>query len=67
MGSISVRVSERLRRLRCVFFALRQVDTFHSFHWGDHSERGWRAHPGIVEDTRLVFAQSAARQGIEWK
>ncbi|KAJ7368748.1 hypothetical protein DFH08DRAFT_832146 [Mycena albidolilacea] len=44
-----------------------EVDTFHSFHWGDHSDRGWRAHPGIVEDTRLVFAQSAARQGIEWK
>jgi len=44
-----------------------EVDTFHTFHWGDPAEGGWKAHDGIVEDTRRVLAESAARQGIDWK
>ncbi|KAF7356315.1 hypothetical protein MVEN_00963800 [Mycena venus] len=44
-----------------------EVDTFHTYHWGDRTERGWEPHAGIVEDTRRVLAESAARQGIDWK
>lgn len=45
-----------------------QVDTFHTFHWGERGDDDvWRAHPGIVEDVRRVLAESAARQGIDWK
>ncbi|KAJ7366994.1 hypothetical protein DFH08DRAFT_182598 [Mycena albidolilacea] len=44
-----------------------EVDTFHTFHWGEPGADGvWRAQPGIVEDTRRVLAESAARQGIHW-
>ncbi|KAJ6559904.1 hypothetical protein B0H19DRAFT_944947 [Mycena capillaripes] len=44
-----------------------EVDTFHTFHWGDPTQDGWKAHDGIVEDTRRVLVESAARQGIDWK
>ncbi|KAJ7507229.1 hypothetical protein B0H11DRAFT_195867 [Mycena galericulata] len=45
-----------------------EVDTFHTFHWGDGDANGvWRAHPGIVEDVRRVLEESAARQGITWQ
>lgn len=42
-----------------------EVDTFHTFHWGDVQEDGvWRGDPGLIEDTRDVLRQSAARQGM---
>ncbi|KAJ7628487.1 hypothetical protein FB45DRAFT_38832 [Roridomyces roridus] len=44
-----------------------EVDTFHTFHWGDRDADGvWRAHPNSVEDVRRVLAESARRQGIQW-
>ncbi|KAJ7766616.1 hypothetical protein B0H16DRAFT_1522008 [Mycena metata] len=45
-----------------------EVDTFHTFHWGDPGADGvWRAHEGVRENVRKVLAESAARQGIDWK
>ena len=44
-----------------------EVDTFHTFHWGDKDEDGvWRAIPENIEDLRTLFRESAARQGVEW-
>lgn len=44
-----------------------EVDTFHTFHWGDKDEDGvWRANPDNIEDLRELFRESAVRQGIEW-
>ncbi|VDC00748.1 unnamed protein product [Peniophora sp. CBMAI 1063] len=41
-----------------------EVDTFHTFHWGDTQEDGvWRGDPNLVGDTRDLLRQSAARQG----
>ncbi|PSR74837.1 hypothetical protein PHLCEN_2v9551 [Hermanssonia centrifuga] len=44
-----------------------EVDTFHTFHWGDEGEDGvWRGEPRHIEDVRTLFTESAARQGLEW-
>ncbi|KAK6992275.1 hypothetical protein R3P38DRAFT_3408933 [Favolaschia claudopus] len=44
-----------------------EVDTFHTFYWGSVHAETFKMREGIVEDTRFVLAQSAARQGIEWE
>ncbi|KAI0056282.1 hypothetical protein BV25DRAFT_1634477 [Artomyces pyxidatus] len=42
-----------------------EVDTFHTFHWGDPDADGeWRASPGNVQDVRLLLGESARRQGV---
>ncbi|THH11027.1 hypothetical protein EW145_g935 [Phellinidium pouzarii] len=44
-----------------------EVDTFHTFHWGDKDASGvWRAIPENIDDVRLLLRESAARQGVEW-
>ncbi|KAH8114363.1 hypothetical protein DFH11DRAFT_1877670 [Phellopilus nigrolimitatus] len=44
-----------------------EVDTFHTFHWGDKDASGlWKAIPENIEDVRELLRESAARQGIEW-
>lgn len=44
-----------------------EVDTFHTFHWGDKGEDGaWRGQPRHIEDVRLLLRESAERQGIPW-
>lgn len=43
------------------------MDTFHTFHWGDKNSDGvWRAIPENIEDVRLLFRESAARQDVPW-
>ncbi|KAI9512395.1 hypothetical protein F5148DRAFT_898836 [Russula earlei] len=46
----------------------REVDTFHSFHWGELSGQGdaatWEPRPERVGDMRRLLQDSAARQGI---
>ncbi|KAI0044410.1 hypothetical protein FA95DRAFT_260853 [Auriscalpium vulgare] len=42
-----------------------EVDTFHTFHWGDAAEgESWRAHPENIEDVRELLQESARRQGV---
>lgn len=44
-----------------------EVDTFHTFHWGDKGPDGvWRGNAEHISDVRKLLAQSAARQGIPW-
>ncbi|KAI5121401.1 hypothetical protein M0805_003173 [Coniferiporia weirii] len=44
-----------------------EVDTFHTFHWGDKDADGvWKAIPENIDDIRQLFRESAVRQGIEW-
>ncbi|KAI0345741.1 hypothetical protein BDW22DRAFT_1324957 [Trametopsis cervina] len=44
-----------------------EVDTFHTFHWGEKGPDGaWRGEPRHIEDVRFLLNQSAARQGIPW-
>jgi len=44
-----------------------EVDTFHTFHWGDRDSDGiWRGKPEHITDVRNLFAESAHRQGIEF-
>lgn len=44
-----------------------EVDTFHTFHWGDKGEDGvWRGEPRHIEDVRRLLYESAERQGITW-
>ncbi|KAL5519935.1 hypothetical protein ACEPAG_1595 [Sanghuangporus baumii] len=44
-----------------------EVDTFHTFHWGDKDANGtWVANPGNIEDVRELFRESAVRQGVRW-
>ena len=44
----------------------REVDSFHSFHWGELSGEGgrWEPRPERVGDVRQLLHESAARQGI---
>ncbi len=44
-----------------------EVDTFHTFHWGEKGDDGvWRSEPRHVQDVRQLFKESAARQGLPW-
>ncbi|KAI0036553.1 hypothetical protein K488DRAFT_40997, partial [Vararia minispora EC-137] len=41
----------------------KEVDTFHTFHWGEKQGDGvWRGDSSLIEDTRAVLQESAARQ-----
>ncbi|KAI0269812.1 hypothetical protein BC834DRAFT_863487 [Gloeopeniophorella convolvens] len=44
----------------------REVDTFHTFHWGEPSgaDGAWVPHPERVGDVRRLLQDSAARQGV---
>ncbi|KAF8501014.1 hypothetical protein F5888DRAFT_1324947 [Russula emetica] len=44
----------------------REVDSFHSFHWGEPSGEGgqWEPRPERIRDVRQLLHESAARQGI---
>ncbi|KAI0317777.1 hypothetical protein OF83DRAFT_98452 [Amylostereum chailletii] len=43
-----------------------EVDTFHTFHWGDVDQDGvWKARPELIDDTRMLLKQSAARQNTK--
>jgi hypothetical protein len=48
----------------------REVDTFHTFHWGETSGEGgggaWEPLPERVGDVRQLLADSAVRQGISF-
>ena len=53
--------------MRGVWGAGGEVDTFHTFHWGERGADGaWRADPAHVPDIRALLAESAARQGVEF-
>jgi hypothetical protein len=42
-----------------------EVDTFHTFHWGERDEDGvWRGDHGHVADVRHLLRESANRQGL---
>lgn len=44
-----------------------EVDTFHTFHWGDKGPDGvWKGNPAHIPDVRRLQAESAKRQGIAW-
>ena len=44
-----------------------EVDTFHTFHWGDKDSDGkWRAIPENIADVRKLLGESAKRQNISW-
>ncbi|TFY69546.1 hypothetical protein EVJ58_g344 [Rhodofomes roseus] len=44
-----------------------EVDTFHTFHWGDRDSNGvWRGNPAHIADVRALLAESARRQDVEW-
>ncbi|EKM51506.1 uncharacterized protein PHACADRAFT_212152 [Phanerochaete carnosa HHB-10118-sp] len=44
-----------------------EVDTFHTFHWGDNVPDGvWEENPGHIPDVKQLQAESAERQGIPW-
>ncbi|CAL1713294.1 unnamed protein product [Somion occarium] len=43
-----------------------EVDTFHTFHWGDKDSDGiWRPNPANIPDVRRLLLESATRQGVE--
>ena len=43
-----------------------EVDTFHTFHWGDKDVDGvWRENPENVVDVRNLLKESAMRQRLE--
>jgi hypothetical protein len=44
----------------------REVDSFHSFHWGEPNGEGgrWEPRPERIGDVRQLLHESAARQGI---
>jgi len=45
----------------------REVDTFHTFHWGEKGKDGesaWEARPERVGAVRRLLEDSAARQGV---
>jgi hypothetical protein len=46
----------------------REVDSFHSFHWGEPGGSGgaWEPRPQRIGDVRLLLQDSAARQGISF-
>lgn len=42
-----------------------EVDTFHTFHWGDRGSDGvWRGNPEHIADVRSLLVESARRQGV---
>ncbi|KAG8932557.1 hypothetical protein FRC02_000935 [Tulasnella sp. 418] len=42
-----------------------EVDSFHTFHWGDKGDDGiWRAHLDSVQDVRELLKDSFIRQGM---
>ena len=44
-----------------------EVDTFHTFHWGDKDSDGkWRALPENIADVRKLLGESAKRHNISW-
>ncbi|KZT19467.1 hypothetical protein NEOLEDRAFT_1077746 [Neolentinus lepideus HHB14362 ss-1] len=44
-----------------------EVDTMHTFHWGDVDVDGeWRGRPQHIYDLRMLMKESAERQGIAW-
>lgn len=44
-----------------------EVDTFHTFHWGDSGKDGvWKGNPQNIADVRRLLAESAQRQGVPW-
>jgi len=44
-----------------------EVDTFHTFHWGDIEPDGvWRGHRENVADVRRLLSESAKRQGLSF-
>jgi len=43
-----------------------EVDTFHTFHWGDKDTDGvWRENPENIVDMRNLLKESAMRQRLE--
>ena len=45
----------------------REVDSFHTFHWGEPSgNSSWEPRPERIGDMRQLFQDSAARQGISF-
>jgi hypothetical protein len=43
-----------------------EVDTFHTFHWGDKGADGvWRGNYDNVADVRLLLQESAKRQKVK--
>ncbi|EGN97990.1 hypothetical protein SERLA73DRAFT_182800 [Serpula lacrymans var. lacrymans S7.3] len=44
-----------------------EVDTFHTFHWGDVDTDGvWTGNHGHVDDVRHLLAESGIRQGVDF-
>ncbi|KAH7884978.1 hypothetical protein F5I97DRAFT_1928401 [Phlebopus sp. FC_14] len=45
-----------------------EVDTFHTFHWGERGEEDgvWRGDHGHVEDVQHLLQESAMRQGVDF-
>lgn len=44
-----------------------EVDTFHTFHWGDRGPDGiWKSNPDHIPDVRRLLAESAQRQGLDF-
>ncbi|KAF7979672.1 hypothetical protein HWV62_41667 [Athelia sp. TMB] len=45
----------------------KEVDTFHTYHWGDKDMWGvWRETPGSVQDMHKLLRESAVRQHVEF-
>lgn len=67
-GTMVTRYS-RCSTSRCLFTSdiPMQVDTFHTFHWGNPGSDGvWRGNHENVADVRRLLAESAKRQGIQF-
>lgn len=46
---------------------MREVDTFHTFHWGDKDSDGvWRENLDNVDDVRRLLQESAVRQKVDF-
>jgi hypothetical protein len=43
-----------------------EVDTFHTFHWGDLVDGVWMENSDHIADMRNLLKESATRQKIEW-
>lgn len=44
-----------------------EVDTFHTFHWGDKGDDGvWKGNPEHIQDVRRLLAESSVRQKVEF-
>jgi len=45
----------------------REVDTFHTFHWGDKGTDGvWREDSDSIDDVRGLLQESATRQKVDF-